>query len=534
MNNVRLSLIYIALFFALSSCESFLEEENRQTLTNENAFSNSQVFDQMVAHAYAKLRTAISFTDPDLYGTDLVTRNSPVIGVDQLNDYVNFSATNWPVTNYWSNYFQVVTAANVVISRLPEITGVAQEESSVGLAEAKFLRALAYFRLVEHFGDLPIVLEEITTATTQFTRESEQVVYQQILQDLDGAISALPESRAEYGRATNAAARHLKAKVLLTRGYKDFGSSEDFSKAAELVEAVMDHHPLEPSFSNVVDIENQRNDEVIFAMLFGGDPQSIGTGNYRHKYFKFDYDVYPGMERTALYNQGLGNTLTPYYFSLYQQEDQRAQESFRRVIYALVDDQEAGIAKGDTAIYFPVNSWSEQDKAAKKYAVINPDEYFTNDGYTMVHYPMFKKFDDPEVTYSAAGREPKGERDAVVFRSAETLLIGAEAHYKLGELEKAAGLLNILRNRAGIEVPLVAGDINLDFILDESARELMGETSRWMDLKRTNKLVERVLEHNPHAALNQAIRPHHLLRPIPQSEIDLSNNSLSQNEGYLF
>lgn len=68
--------------------------------------------------------------------------------------------------------------------------------------------------------------------------------------------------------------------------------------------------------------------------------------------------------------------------------------------------------------------------------------------------------------------------------------------------------------------------------MDERARELAGEANRWMDLKRTGKLIERTLANNPHAALNGALEQKHLLRPIPQAEIDNSGGSISQNPGY--
>jgi hypothetical protein len=74
--------------------------------------------------------------------------------------------------------------------------------------------------------------------------------------------------------------------------------------------------------------------------------------------------------------------------------------------------------------------------------------------------------------------------------------------------------------------------VNLDVILDESAKELAGEVSRWMDLKRTGRLIERVLAYNPHAALNRALLPKHLVRPVPQSEVNVSSGAIAQNPGY--
>jgi len=69
-------------------------------------------------------------------------------------------------------------------------------------------------------------------------------------------------------------------------------------------------------------------------------------------------------------------------------------------------------------------------------------------------------------------------------------------------------------------------------VLDERERELVGEQLRWFDLVRTNKLLERVKAHNPQAAKN--IEPRHMLRPLPQDQIDRVSNpqDFPQNPGY--
>jgi starch-binding outer membrane protein, SusD/RagB family len=76
-----------------------------------------------------------------------------------------------------------------------------------------------------------------------------------------------------------------------------------------------------------------------------------------------------------------------------------------------------------------------------------------------------------------------------------------------------------------------SGTIDIDMILDERARELLGEYVRWYDLKRTEKLIERANKHNPWTA-SGSLAAKHLLRPIPQQEIDLASNELGQNTGY--
>ena len=80
---------------------------------------------------------------------------------------------------------------------------------------------------------------------------------------------------------------------------------------------------------------------------------------------------------------------------------------------------------------------------------------------------------------------------------------------------------------------ITASDLNVNFVMDERERELLGEQSRWFDLARWGNLVERVRAHNPQAS--PFIKPHHVLRPIPQLQIDRAEGTSSgfpQNPGY--
>ena len=114
-----------------------------------------------------------------------------------------------------------------------------------------------------------------------------------------------------------------------------------------------------------------------------------------------------------------------------------------------------------------------------------------------------------------------------------TKLLGV-ALLQISKRKTAQTCMLILVRMFKCQLSIISGIVHfiLDFILDERARELAGEVSRWLDLKRTGKLIERVLAHNPHAALNNAIEPRHLVRPIPQAEVDLSNGSIRQNDDY--
>jgi hypothetical protein len=114
----------------------------------------------------------------------------------------------------------------------------------------------------------------------------------------------------------------------------------------------------------------------------------------------------------------------------------------------------------------------------------------------------------------------------------------AEAQYFSGASADAAATYNVIRRRAawpGKESAMLitANQIDVNFVMDERERELLGEQSRWFDLARWGNLVERVKLHNPQAA--PFIKAHHVLRPIPQLQIDRAEGTASgfpQNPGY--
>ncbi len=163
-------------------------------------------------------------------------------------------------------------------------------------------------------------------------------------------------------------------------------------------------------------------------------------------------------------------------------------------------------------------------------------------------FPNLKKFDDTQrqnINYDS-------NRPYIIARLAETYLIAAEAAYystAKGGAQEAARLINVVRERAaygsktaeasGLEVAkaamqINASDIDIDFILDERSREFCGESFRFFDLVRTGRYVERVNTYNPQALGN--CQEYHMLRPIPQTQIDLLTDSEQkanyQNPGY--
>jgi hypothetical protein len=229
---------------------------------------------------------------------------------------------------------------------------------------------------------------------------------------------------------------------------------------------------------------------------------------------------------------------------------------------------------GDTSIIYVVNAGTDtrftptyKDKFAPlmlvRYALTGAGASTTD--WNTSNYPSLSKYMDP---FRATFDDQKGTRDGILARLAETYLIAAEAYGRKGNYSKALEYINALRARASykggearnpvyylaeqvpygettstqtamtatedaftagtpeaakelypVAVAAASKDVLfLHFILNERARELMGEFHRWADLSRTNTLLLRATEFNPEAKPN--ILEKHLYRPIPQAHLD--------------
>jgi hypothetical protein len=132
-------------------------------------------------------------------------------------------------------------------------------------------------------------------------------------------------------------------------------------------------------------------------------------------------------------------------------------------------------------------------------------------------------------------------KDIYAMRLAETYLLRAEAYLGKGDKQKAADDINVVRARANA-TPVDADDVDIDFILDERARELAVEEMRSCTLMRLGLLYDRVKKYSyilwadgsvEATKENTTIQPHNNLWPIPQTAIDLNSEAtLEQNPGY--
>jgi hypothetical protein len=370
-----------------------------------------------------------------------------------------------------------------------------------------------------------------------------------IVTDLNEAIPVLPNTATgtNYGRATKPAAQHLLALVHLTRAGGTAAKSDDYKKSAELAEAVIKNYNfrLLDDFAAVFAQGEtvERHAEVVFAVQNSASFLTADLGNTLHAYWLAKYDDLPGVTRD-LANGRPWARFRPTNYVLTQvfdkAKDARYEKSFKRVFYAntpgtynKVQGGSMTLKSGDTALYIVDEQWPANKLAAAKYSVYQLSRQSDR------VYPTLTKHLDPN---RASVPEMRGLRDFLMFRLPETMLIAAEALMMDNRSAEAVVYINQIRRRAAkvgktpaeteankLAMEVTAADLNIDFILDERTRELMGEMKRYFDLTRTGKFMERIKKYNPHAT---GVKDFHSLRPIPQNQIDRTSNEFPQNPGY--
>jgi hypothetical protein len=542
-------IIVLALLF--TACEDYIEEEFYGGLVVENSIDESNA-DQLVVGVYGNLRNLYKQYNITFSGTDMFTSQDDVRSNTPLNDYFGFTASDGNSANFWAANYALTSDANTVINRYEN--EISWSEANLGnrdygIAQAKALRALGFYNLAKHFGGIVLELDETLTIRTDYVRSTEEETFAQIINDLEEAIPNLLDS-PQTGRFSKRAAQHLLADVYLTKAYKSFGNASDFTTAATLAEQAIGSYDIRSqSYAQVFDYGNQVNPEILFAVQYGPGGNFDDRNNSKHGIFMNPVNDYVGIGRGNPY--GANNTSlmpTPRFYELLADNDTRDEVTLHRVLFA---DEEGeftspegtdNIAIGDTIVYYPKAPIDAAELADKlnRYWVYQPDQYLFglpdnipgvvyqySSNVLRTNFPIFKKFDDIGID-----AENGGSRDTFVFRIAETHLIAAEAYLGAGNANEGLNHLNRVRERAtGVENHYTS--IDLDSILDERAIELAGEEDRWAVLKRTGKLEERINVYNPHIVDHGTFTSStHLVRPIPDTEVALSEGSISQNPNY--
>jgi len=548
-------LILSLLTFCTIACneEQFLEEEPLDFLVTGNAFVTVSDFESGLVDLYAKTReyyySEERSSKASVYGTDLFFDAREGTTTDRFGDYdVTLNPTSFVVEWHWDRLYKIIANANTIISKV-EQSEISDADKLKIEAEAKFFRAFAYRHLVYLFGDVPLLTEAVESPKSDFTRNTREEILSQMETDFSFAADNLPS----IGDATDGKVSNLVAYHYLAETYISLGQPNDAITAAS---TVID----DPNTALMTSRFGSRSGEPgdVYWDLFRKENQNRASGNTEALWVaQMEVDV-PGGMITSSSREGntLERQLVPASWTLQDPDGKPAVlgwrsdantggrgVSFMRPTDFFENDLWAGDFDNDIRnsehnyvrdfIYDdPSSAWF--DSSAVKYPGPNllAQDWRWYPWLTKVTTPgnhPDNLYADPELGLLSSGGGTT-YTDQYILRLPETYLLRAEAYLANSNPGNAAIDINTVRTRSNAD-PVDAGDVDIDYILDERARELSLEENRRITLQRLSKLVERVRLYNPHNA--DEIKDYHGLWPIPFAEIEANTGAdLGQNQGY--
>lgn len=492
MNSVfKYSFLLLSFLVVFASCKDILTEEPTSFLTPGTFPANEKDAIAATNAAYSRLYSSVisfyyAFTPSDV---SFQGRHN----TRPVSYFTNLTSLNGDAVVMWQRNYQGIARANTVIGLVPDVEMDTELRSRL-VAEAKFLRAFYYFELVRVYGGVPII-DRILSGPDELigvTRNTAGEVFELIERDLTEATAGLPDSYpdSEKGRATKWAAATMLAKVHMTQ--------QDFGPANELLKQIVDSG----EFGLAADYES----------LFGEQA-----------------------EHTLLPDKD-GNLVNENVFDIQWKQDERGD-----FIQNWVGSRDVEVG-GTTAIgggwenMLPTEDFllmfEEGDKRKSISYVTEIDGNVLESPRTPGAGPITGKYLNPN---GVAPKNNNGGQNTYLFRYADVLLLRAEAENEINGPTTAFPFINQVRERAGLE-PL--RDLDQEglrqAIRKERATELSFEGHRKFDLLRWGVFVPTIRNTvEPAMEIPRAnIQEFHVLMPVPQREIDISNGSIMQNPGY--
>ncbi|GAB3976168.1 RagB/SusD family nutrient uptake outer membrane protein [Spirosoma terrae] len=498
----------------ISGCkEEVLEKSNPNGVTVDNYYKNGVELTSAVTAIYASAKSN-ALTSREWFFLHDLRSDDVASGGGQLETPRNqlllgsHDAGNAVMSSVWTGYYRLIHRANSVLDLSANVSDLAAETKSRLLAEARFLRAWAYFDLVTMWGGVPLYKTYVTSVDGALPRAAEKEVYDFIVADLKAAQDALPLSydTGNLGRATKGAAQMLLARVYLQQA--------DYANAKTELQKVISSgvYSLVDNFGDNFIEETEFNKESIWEINFypsGGNYNWDGNGN----------GATAGTEtvRTQEYSAIGWRNVIPSNSLL--NEFERTQK---------------GDAKNDPRYaksFYTTGDKYNNDLNTLTDAAQNGNSSVVGGTTMKVSWRKFSLMYKTDQSFLTGGINQR------IMRYAETLLAMAECENELGNSAAAVTYLNQVRARKGVEMPayptarypVSTKDQVFAAIVHERRVELSGEQVRNRDIVRWRKAGKLTTE--PFSYFQKG---KHELLPIPQTEID--NNAKvdqkDQNPGY--
>ncbi|QRR04134.1 RagB/SusD family nutrient uptake outer membrane protein [Dyadobacter sandarakinus] len=562
--------VLLLLLLASVSCDKdWLKPQPLSFFSPENVFTDKAGYESLLITMRKDLKNENTGTMPNLVmefaASDLASPWSQL-------DFYNLTPNTDQYYRFLTMFTQIygsVKNANVLISRIDDIQWASEAERNAILAEALWHRAYWYYRLVNSYGDVPFINEEIEGAKLDFRSHSRWTILSKIQADLEYAAQWLPVT-AGPGVISKGAVGHLLTKVYL--------ANLEFDKAiASATEVINGPYALvtqrfgidaAKAYRNVIwdlhrskNFSSSQNTETILASIdrYEAPPGARSAGLYTMRMYNaqwfqpqvLDSQGKPGMVASGpMYDSlGRGNAnvrLTGYYqydIWAYKGQTWRNTQDLRRADINWVDIHELKYnnpASADFGKPLNINFLAAKVDTFKHV-------------YAMPHYIMYNPQDDP-------GAVPMGGNgDWYIFRLADTYLLRAEAYFWKNQTALAAADINKVRQRANA-LPIAPAEVTIDFIMNERGRELFAEEPRHSELVRVSYILaklgtggysltnfseknfffDRVSRYNNtyekkiQLLGNTAnMAPFHVLWPIPSNVITANTQGvINQNAGY--
>ena len=525
-----------ALTMGMTSCSDFLDEPIRGQQDKSNYFTTEDECEKQITGCYNYLDGRDWWQIYKFYNMCNMTTDDCWMGntTQDPGDYrpaAQFTGNTIDLgnacQNFWQYRYKGITQCNIAIEEIPEVTFTDESKQKRLIAEAKFLRGFYYFDLVKNFGGLPMVLSlKMPSEVQGITRSTKEETYAQIEQDLKDAIADLPKkadySESDMGRATSGAAKAYLAKVYLYQ--------EKYSEAEAILQDLCcrgsysngtPEYKLMDDFSKVWNMDYDNGDESIFEIQCNDDTQySLGQR----------YSVVVGSRDDSGWSWGLPTSDLENAFK-------KAGDEIR-LRYTILHDGQTDVPGDDT--------WNEENPY-----VISASKHKSGRCNMKLYIPVNKRPSPYDAVHN-----PLNIR---LMRYGEVLLMYAEVENALSKDSEAQWALNQIRRRVNLSDVTSTGTALRDAIRTERRLELALEGTRLDDIRRWKMddgktMMEHLFGANgtfvkynmeestdPYETSNQQENsnkginfqaPRDLLYAIPNSEITMSNGTITQNPDY--
>jgi tetratricopeptide (TPR) repeat protein len=574
-------LLTIFLLLQFSCSEEFLKPELLSYMAPDNIYVNKAGFES----ALVSMRKNLTLDSHGAQGTShmLVETQASDIGINQfMIDLRQFMLpTN---NNLWTTTFQVmyryIKEANVVISRIDNGKWDTQADRNAVLAEAYFFRSYWYYRLVNSWGDVPWVGEEVKGAKLDFKTYSRWAILNKIQKDMEFAVEWMTTAKVA-GQPNKYAGYHLLGKIYLANlefdkaieacnqvingpyalMYNRFGKDKGVANANVMWDLHRaENKNLPENTENILAVVNRFEAPTatkVFTTYDGKTTTLTGCSTMRfynctwwHSLARDSQGKRPTLDAGFIYRYlGRGNPDCPLVQWIQHEAWNYGGQTWRNT---------TDLRRADTCWYDRREILSNNPQSVDYGKPVNPLYLATLVDSNTVYFDNWcmKTWN---IQHNEAATPLGGDADWYVFRLAETYLNRAEAYFWKGQLDLAAADINKIRQRAQA-LPITSAEVTLDYIFDERARELFIEEKRHNELVRASFILAKLNRdgyalgnfHEKNWAHDRVYRrnhwfmmpitrggftamwePMHTLFPIPDQVITANTGAIiNQNWGY--